>query len=137
MDENPADSLAKLHYQYDGAVAHLRDANQDLVERVPLLGATIYYDPGDDWFILSIGEPSEAATIEVNDVLNLRYDPATWKIRALEIPRLRAFVADYPEAGKFVQALAELASATPGTHVWVPSGKLPEVGSRVRELVPA
>src|SRR5438874_107101 len=107
MDENPTTSLADLQQQYDAAAAHLGAANHDFVDRVQILGATAYYDPEDDWFILSIGEPAEAVTIEVNDVLNLRYDPSSWKIRAIEIPSVRAFVAVYPEAGKLVEALAQ------------------------------
>jgi len=137
MAENPDDTLAKLQQQYEAAAARLRAESRELAERAQLLGVAVYYDPEDDWFILSIGQPSTAATIEVNDVLNLRYDPATWQIRAIEIPSVHAFMDAYPAEGEYIQTLMQLASVAPGTHVPVSPGKLGEVARGLPQLVSA
>jgi hypothetical protein len=137
MHENGADTIARLADEYNTALARLMAENRDFSTRAEQRGGTIYYDPGEDLLILFIGEPCDALTIDADEVFSLRYDPATWEIRAVEIPSLRAFVAAHPEAAMIMQTLARLAQQAPCTLIPVPPAQMLQVANDLPELVPA
>ena len=130
------DVMKTIAAEYDAARRRVVAENGDLSERILAAGAVLYYDPEDDWFLLSIGEPGEAVTLEIDDVLSLRLDPATWKVVGVEIPDVSAFTAQRPDVAKDILTLVRLAAARPGAYVSVAALQMGQVAAELRELLP-
>src|SRR3954454_14800765 len=47
-----------LRAEHQAVYRQVKAANVNLVERLQTLDGTAYYDPAEDWFLLSIGEPA-------------------------------------------------------------------------------
>jgi hypothetical protein len=127
--------MSAYEAEYDAALERLIAANHDLGQRFEALGASVYYDPEDDWFIISIGEPAESMTLDIDAVLSVRLAPDSWKILGFEMPSLTTFVATHPVAGQDLLPLEEVAARAPGTYVVVPRADVPSVAKDLRELM--
>jgi hypothetical protein len=124
--------------EYPHVLAQVLETWRDVRERARRLGGSVLYDPEDDWFILTIGEPGPAAILEASDDLWLRVQPDGVLLVGFEIPNLRAFLATHPEiAAKLAQVLAQ-ANTRPGTYVHIPpSGQTAQVAEDLRDLLSA
>jgi hypothetical protein len=137
MEPAPQAIIDQLQQKHDAVRARVLTANSDLAERFTRIGGTVYYDPEDDWLILTIGQAVPAVTLELDDDLNLRYDSDTLAIVALETPSVAAYVAAHPEMTKTIRALQSLALTAPGTYVAIPRADSARVAHDLRELVGA
>ncbi len=90
MVENHDHIVTELANEHRELLRRLSEANADLVERVHQLGLSLSYDHESDEFLCIIGEPVEAATISIDNILFFRYDPETLKIVGFGILGLRA-----------------------------------------------
>jgi hypothetical protein len=123
--------------RYRALYTRIRAANPDLGERFARVGGTVYYDPEDDWLIVTIGPPAEAATFEVTDYYNWRYDPATLQIVATEVTNLAKHVQQYPQVAEATAGLVQIGLRAPGTYVPITTADVATVPGDMPELIPA
>jgi hypothetical protein len=133
MTDAQAESLLAEHLRVRSQVQAQYDG---LTERLQTLGGTVYYDPEDAWFLLSIGGPSNSVALEMADEWSWRVDPQTWQILGLEIPDVEAFERAYPPIADSIQYLVQFAASQPRTHVPVPIGATRKLAEGLRVLVP-
>src|SRR5881396_69935 len=95
--------------EHQAVCRRVQAANVDLVERLQTLDGTAYYDPAEDWFLLSIGEPARGVVLEMADEWHWRVDPDSWQILGLEIPNVAAFERAHPPVAARIRALVRLA----------------------------
>jgi hypothetical protein len=127
--------MSAFEAEYDAALERLVAANHDLGQRFEMLGASVYYDPEDDWFIIAIGEPAESVTLDVDEVMSVRLAPDSWKILGFEMPSLTSFMATHPVVGQDLLPLKEIAARAPGTYVVVPRTDVSGVAKDLHELM--
>ena len=137
MDQAVAELAERLAAEYDEALRRVRAENADLAERLIRLGASVYCDPEEDEFILMVGMPGPAATLEVDDVFNLRIDPETWKILGFDVPDVKACALVHPSFVASIRRLIQLALRAPGTYARVEGNQVAEIASSLRQLVAA
>src|SRR6266851_89044 len=129
--------MQDLQVEYDQTMGRLIAANMDFPTRDPGAGGYVYYEPADDWFIVYFGPPTDAATIEINDVISARFDPETWKLLGFEVPSVAAFVKAYPSAAADLTALVELAMVGPGAFQSVPPERAAAFAGDLQSLISA
>jgi hypothetical protein len=108
----------------------------DLVDRLQALGSSVYYDPADDWFLLSIGEPGGGVVLEMADEWNWRIDPETRQILGLEIPNIAALERSDPGLAARIRRLSRIGAAHPCTHVRVPPRESRALAAGMRAFIP-
>lgn len=109
MDAASSESLKELGREHEAWFQKIRDANQDLRERLITEGIAVYYDDEDDVLTLTVGEPREALTETVTNALALRVDPETLKYAGFEILSVREHMAQSDALFNVFIAAMELA----------------------------
>ena len=136
MEPAPAAVIAEWERERQEFWEQIRAANADIAERSMRLGGAVWYDRDDDWLVLTLGEPTEAATYELDDFLRLRYDPETLKIVGLEVTPLADVVVGRPDMRRLLEPYVALASTLPsGTYGALPFGALADRAAGLRALV--
>ena len=82
-----ADSLnmAELEREHREWIADIVARNQDLEERMRVLGVSVAIDEEDDALFLTIGPPTEALTESIDGLFYLRVEPDTLKVVGVEV----------------------------------------------------
>ena len=137
MDAETIQVTDSLRARYGALYQRIRAANPRLGERFEQLGGSVYYDPEDDWLIVTIGLPVDAATFELTDYYNWRYDPSTLQIVATEVTNLTAHLRQYPKMAETAARLVQIGMRAPGTYVPVTGEEVAGVAEGMPELVPA
>jgi hypothetical protein len=110
--------------------------NGDLGERLQTLGGIAYYDPSDDWFLLSLGQPARGVVLEMAEEWSWRVDPETWQIVGLEIPSVAGFERASTPAAGWLRRLVQFAAEQPRTWAPVPIGEIRALAPDLRALMP-
>jgi hypothetical protein len=121
--KTPAVKARARATEHAGKLAELLAANWDLADRLQALGARAVYDAEYDLLYVPIGEPAEAITDSIDNVVGLRVEPVSRKLLGFEIVSVRGLLDRGPAGAALLMHLMQATGAALTTR---PDAALPD-----------
>jgi hypothetical protein len=135
MDTAAVNLMSEQRQRYEALRQRLAASNADLAARIAADGSLVYYDPEDDCLIVTVGPPVPAVTFEATDHLNLRYEPGSYRLVAVETLGAQARMLLHPEMATTTRNLIALGMTAPAKYVPIPRETTPAVAQELGDLV--